>query len=156
MLDYKTLKYKPYVSKNNDDEEVFIDLLSKTYKLTKCSDSPLVVNKYYVCRPDLISLAVYGDDKYGDLICKYNGISNPFELNEDDLLMIPAAVELDNLIVANKGKSVFIKSDSENIGTSQLVKKDNRKKISESRTSNEMTSGKSNYIIDKSIGLVFY
>jgi hypothetical protein len=42
-----------------------------------------------VARPDLISLATYNDASYADLICKLNGISNMFELNEDDVIVIP-------------------------------------------------------------------
>lgn len=154
MLNYKTLEYKPYIKNSNED--IFIDLLSKTYKLDKCEEIPLIVNQYYVGRPDLISLAVYGDDKYGDIICKYNGISNPFEINEDDVLKIPSINDISKLIDTTSGKSLLIKSDKDNIGNSAYIKKDNRKKINENRSSNEMVTGKSNYIIDKSIGMVFY
>jgi hypothetical protein len=32
---------------------------------------------------------VYGEDTYQDQICKMNGISNPYSLNVDDVLVIP-------------------------------------------------------------------
>lgn len=40
-------------------------------------------------RPDLVSLAYYGTENYADIICKYNGISNPFSLAKDDIIKIP-------------------------------------------------------------------
>lgn len=43
-------------------------------------------------RPDLVSLRVYGEDTYQDQICKMNGISNPYSLNIDDVLVIPNTV----------------------------------------------------------------
>jgi hypothetical protein len=39
-------------------------------------------------RPDLISYQNYGDDGYWDLILKFNGISNPFALSQNDVLVI--------------------------------------------------------------------
>ena len=92
-LDYQTIKYKggmTRVSKDGEKQQ-FTDLLAKTWSIWKGPDfiSPVVVNEHYIARPDLISLAVYGDDKYGDMICKFNGISNPFDLNEGMVIQIP-------------------------------------------------------------------
>jgi hypothetical protein len=42
-----------------------------------------------VCRVDLISLNEYGTDAMGDVILKFNNISNPFSFLEGDILMIP-------------------------------------------------------------------
>jgi len=43
----------------------------------------------YVMRPDLISQAVYNNTLYAEYILKYNGISNPFSLEEGDVVLIP-------------------------------------------------------------------
>ena len=43
----------------------------------------------YVMRPDLISQAVYNNILYTEYILKYNGISNPFSLQEGDVILIP-------------------------------------------------------------------
>ena len=48
------------------------------------------VPKEYVMRPDLISQAVYNDTAYTELILKYNGISNPFAIDQDDIILIPS------------------------------------------------------------------
>lgn len=42
-----------------------------------------------VCRVDLISLHEYGTDAMGDVILKFNNISNPFSFVEGDIIMIP-------------------------------------------------------------------
>jgi len=43
----------------------------------------------YVMRPDLISQAVYNNTLYAEFILKYNGISNPFTLEEGDVILVP-------------------------------------------------------------------
>ena len=154
MLNYKILDTKPRY--NIDSEEEYIDLLANNYKIPKTNfgGNTVVVNQYYVARPDLISLAVYGDDKYADIICKLNGISNPFELNEDDMLYLPSIEFLDSCInlVRNPSSKVTEENNSINIKHNN----DNRKKVNEKRTANELVVGEENYIIDKSLGLVFY
>lgn len=47
------------------------------------------VPKDFAMRPDLISAAVYGNSLYAEIILKYNGISNPFTIQEDDVILIP-------------------------------------------------------------------
>lgn len=150
MLDYNILSKKPIITNNNEDS---IDLLAKTYiGKSSVQGEILIVNKYYIGRPDLVSLAIYGDDKYADIICKVNGISNPFELNEDDILFLPAIDELNSLTIPVDKPSELV-NQSNNLYN---AKKDLRKKISEKRSPNEMVVGESNYIIDHSLGLVFY
>jgi hypothetical protein len=40
-------------------------------------------------RPDLVSLSMYRTIDNTELILKYSGISNPFSLDDDDVLLIP-------------------------------------------------------------------
>jgi len=47
------------------------------------------VPKEFAMRPDLISAAVYNNSLYAEIILKYNGISNPFTIQEGDLILIP-------------------------------------------------------------------
>lgn len=154
MLNYKILDTKPRYDVDGDEE--YIDLLANNYKIPRINfeGNTVIVNQYYVARPDLISLAVYGDDRYADIICKLNGISNPFELNEDDMLYLPSIEFLDSCInfVRNPSSKVNKENNSINIKHNN----DNRKKVNEKRTANELVVGQENYIIDKSLGLVFY
>jgi hypothetical protein len=43
----------------------------------------------YQMRPDLISQAMYNNTIYAEYILKYNGISNPFSIDEGDIIVIP-------------------------------------------------------------------
>jgi len=47
------------------------------------------VPKEFAMRPDLISAAAYNNTKYAEIILKYNGISNPFSIQEGDIILIP-------------------------------------------------------------------
>ena len=44
----------------------------------------------YEMRPDLISQSVYNNTIYAEFILKYNGISNPFSIDEGDMVLIPS------------------------------------------------------------------
>lgn len=114
MLEYKLLDHKPLIKKDN---EQYQDLLCKTFDETQVfAPTPLIVNKYYVARPDLISLALYGDDRYADILCKINGISNPFELNEDDIIIAPNVEYLNECLdKSNNGSDLIEDSKKETI-----------------------------------------
>jgi len=47
------------------------------------------VPKDFVMRPDLIAEAVYGNTLYAEIILKFNAISNPLSIKENDLILIP-------------------------------------------------------------------
>lgn len=163
-MKYKTLELKPITEiPCNYDEEAertgkvrCKDLLASPLNANveiKDSMEVIVVNKYYIARPDLISLAVYGSDEYGDFICKFNGISNPFELNEDMVLYIPSKSDIDNIFSkSGEGACELIESDS------SIKKKVSTytKKKTDARSPSMAVVGDTNYVIDKSTGLVFY
>ena len=153
MLDYGIINRKPTI-KNNGNE--YIDLLPTIYKIDSMYDPKvIIVNKYYVARPDLLSFAIYGDDKYADIICKVNGISNPFEMNEDDTIILPNIEWLNTCLAGNVPASKMITDDE--VDTIQDKDKYNyQKRKDELRSPNEQLIGDSNYIIDKSLGIVFY
>lgn len=43
----------------------------------------------YEMRPDLISQSAYNNTLYAEYILKYNGISNPFTIGPNDVILIP-------------------------------------------------------------------
>lgn len=153
MLEYKLLDKKPHI---NTDDDTYIDLLTKTYDDTqKFACVPLMVNKHYVARPDLIALAALGDDKYADILCKLNGISNPFELNEEMIILIPNFDYVNDCVI-NSSISSELVNDPETDTIQKIDKNNMQKKKSDDRSPNEQVVGDSNYIIDKSLGIVFY
>lgn len=155
-LDYKILNKKPVVVRNGVK---FQDLAVQTINPdVEISGSFLVVNKYYVARPDLISLAVYGDDQYADILCKVNGISNPFELNENDVIILPHVETIMDLTDMEPVESVFVSANDKN--SPQLVNgflnTDLQRDINSSRSPNEQTKGMKNLIVDEENGLLIY
>ena len=86
----ETVKY------NNEE---ILDLTSSIFNDIKSAG--IIFNIYRVpesmkMRIDLISIAAYGTDKYSDLLLKYNGISNPFTIDKDDILLIPTLDTIEN------------------------------------------------------------
>lgn len=154
MLDYYILDNKPEIELNG---ETGIDLLHKTIDLSKSySGEFLMVNEYYVARPDLISLAIYRDDKYADIICKLNGISNPFELNEGMIIFIPTIESIIN-ILNTKGKNTKTETitDKDDSISSSNIEGDQKKRTAK-RSPAQQTEGDSNYVIDRNLGMIFY
>lgn len=85
-----SLDQKPTV-KRSDNIEVkdltisMFDLQTKNYAEYNVYRVP----KEFAMRPDLIAGSVYGNSLYAEIILKFNGISNPFSINEGDLILVP-------------------------------------------------------------------
>ena len=160
-LDYLVLKNKKLISRTSSFDGgtklQALDLLTQSVTEFNPLLATLVkVQKEYIARPDLISLAVYGTDKYADIICKVNGISNPFELNENMYILCPDVGEITNLVNISPEANKFIKDpDNESILDSSV--KSNKKMLNEKRSPVEATIFDHNYtIIEGARGLVFY
>jgi hypothetical protein len=157
MLDYAILN-KSIISRTgpSGNEENQYDLLSMNITTDFQNIQPqdvVIVNEYYVARPDLISLAVYGNDKFADYICKYNGISNPFEMNENDVIIIPDISGIQDKTTRVAASELITDSSSQTI-----IEKKNKyqKEKDEKRSPAQQIVGESNYKIDKSLGIIFY
>lgn len=59
----------------------------------------LHMDAYHHMRPDLVSHTMFGTDRYTELILKFTGVSNPFTLDDDDVLIIPNAAEAEGMLV---------------------------------------------------------
>ena len=153
-LDYKILNKKPIITRNGVK---FQDLAVQTIDPSvEISGSFLVVNKYYVARPDLIALAVYGDDRYADILCKVNGISNPFELNENDVIILPHVETLMDLTNMSPVESVFVDGNNNNELVTGFMDTELQRDVNSSRSPNEQTKGMTNIVIDEENGLILY
>lgn len=151
MLDYRLVDYKPKINVNGTE---YIDLLGNPFNYeSQLTGNFIIINKYYVARPDLVSLAAYGDDKYADIICKLNGISNPFELNEDNLVFIPSLEYVLACIKNTDEESDLVSAPEDTIGVKMSSY---QKKYTDTRSPNQQLVGEKNFVIDNSLGLVFY
>lgn len=156
MLNYASLSSKPEMSRQIDGKKVnYKDLLCHTLN----DEEPIFegirfvrVTDDYIARPDLISLAVYGTDEYADILCKINGISNPFELNRDMILLIP---DLSNLTFFYKRKPASAVFDLDSTPISS-TKRNFQKTKNERRRPSEQTIGSKNFIVDLSNKMIIY
>lgn len=142
----------------NNKKEIFSDWLQSkiinlgdpTFKIPKSYDFEILqVTKKYIARPDLLSDDIYGDSMYADLLCKLNGISNPFELNDGMIIVIPSPdciLDFMHTPTINECDS----SISSNSNT-PIAKQKNEK-----RKANEAVVGDVRFKIDKSKGIVIY
>lgn len=141
MIDGKKVSYKDLLCHTLNDEEPMFEGITF---ITVVDD--------YVARPDLISLAVYGTDEYADIICKINGISNPFELNTGMILLIPSLSNL-TFFYTNRPVSATFESDSTPISS---TKKNFQKTKAERRRPSEQTVGSKNFVVDLSNKMIIY
>lgn len=76
----------------------------RDYKIVRMSDM-------FHMRPDLVSQAMYNDDQFAEFILKFSGISNPFTLDDDDVLMIPNEEQAVGMMAANNENEAGNDSD---------------------------------------------
>lgn len=80
--------------------ESMVNLLDTTFQIPiDYSADIMEVTEEYVARPDLLAIDIYGDVLYTDILCKINGISNPFELQEGMYVIAPGFDALEDFIV---------------------------------------------------------
>ena len=151
MLDYNLLNNKGTITSKYLDETIY-NLLDQTFQIPQEGFNYQVfkVTEEYIARPDLISYDAYGTTDYTDILCKLNGISNPFELNEGMLIVIPAPGDLSSKsFIFPAPENEYETEDDTPTGPVQKTKHDKRK-------SNEAIIGDSRFKIDPSNGIIIY
>lgn len=130
-------------------QETVINLGDSTFQIPdEYQYEILEVSEKYIARPDLLSKDIYGDALYSDLLCKLNGISNPFELNEGTILIIPSPDCIMNFM-----KTPDIdETDANDVAASKVQSK----KKNEKRKANEAVIGDSRFKIDTNKGIIIY
>lgn len=89
MFNSPILSRKPEVL-DEQGQPSSIDLSARTLKSIDVTVQTVTkANVGEEARPDLVALRVYGDDQYESAICKISGISNPYALNADDIILAP-------------------------------------------------------------------
>lgn len=122
------------------------------------------VTSNYVARPDLLAHDIYGDEMYADIICKINGISNPYEVNEGDLIICPQIEELERFYVnpnsawkeqtslpLNSNDTQAYVASSDGLNSLPIPKSKNQ-----SRRPNEAVTGDVRFNIDPISKIVIY
>lgn len=83
--------------------DVINDLISATFSFEAASGPSagyIRVNEFEVMRPDLVSQRIYSDHQFYEPLLKYNGISNPFSLDFNEVLLAPPFKNLEATITA--------------------------------------------------------
>ena len=150
MISYPVMSNKVYSTEGFSGENHY-DLLYQTFRIPKdFKYNVYVVTDEYVAGPDLLSLHVYGTVNYADVLCKLNGISNPFELNDGMYIVAPDANDIPLFYTIDHSKEDAIQSGV-TIDAKKLQKKKN-----ETRKANEQVVGDRNFRIDRNSKIVIY
>lgn len=131
-------------------QDTIINLNDPTFRIPDSYEYEILeVTERYIARPDILSKDIYGDTLYSDLICKLNGISNPFELNKGMLLVIPSPdciMEFMKIPDINECDTY----------TNENINKPIAKAKNTKRKANEAIIGDTRFKIDKTKGIVIY
>lgn len=148
MLNYSILDLKTPIHSDYLNELVY-NMLDYTFQIPQnYSYNIFEVTSDYIARPDLISYNAYGDSSYADVICKLNGISNPFELNTGMKIILPTPDDIQNFIIEPS-----IKDKDENWGPNVVSKS---KTKTSKRQANEAIVGDTRFKIDKANRIIIY
>ena len=88
-------------SRGNRIKDLTQSIFSRTsgriqdYQIVRMSD-------VYHMRPDLVSQMMYDTDEYAEFVLKFAGISNPFTLDDDDVLLIPNDMQAIGMMADNE------------------------------------------------------
>lgn len=150
MLQHSILDFKNTINSDYLGEAI-CNMLDFTFEIPyNYSYNIFEVTDEFIARPDLISYKAYGDTMYTDVICKLNGISNPFELNAGMKLIIPTPDEVNKFVVTPS-----IKDRDENWGPVSSGGSMVKTKFSK-RQANEAIMGDTRFKIDKVNGIIIY
>ena len=84
IFNFSTVNFKKI---ENEKLDITGNIFSKK-KFPFISREPVVVTKEYRCRPDLISKVLYDSEDYADLMMHFNGIQNPFSIEEGMIINV--------------------------------------------------------------------
>lgn len=127
-----------------------VNLLDKTFSIpNEFTYNVIEIPKDCIARMDLIANQIYGDPSFSDLLCKLNGISNPFELNEGDMIVCPNVSDIGNFYYIESAYEKEIEND-------EKVNKPIPKGVKEKRKPNEAVIGDKRYKVDRANKVIIY
>ena len=149
MLENPLLINKSEIKSEVLNEKV-VNLLDKTFRIPPEFDYNVVeITKDYIARMDLLSYQLYGTNKYQDVLCKLNGISNPLELNEGDIIICPDISDISYFYYLENPDE----RDPEAVGAAKRPKSNGK---NEKRKPNEAVIGDKRFKIDQTRKVIVY
>lgn len=150
MIENPLILNKSIIKSKALNGETIVNLLDKTFFIPNRFEYNVIeVPKECVARMDLIAKQIYGDTSFSDLLCKINGISNPFELNEGDMIVCPSMADIGNFYYIESAYEKEIEDD-------EKVNKPTPKGIKEKRKPNEAVIGDKRYKVDRANKVIVY
>ena len=151
MLKHNIIMGKPRIFSEEVGEQM-INLCSQTFILQPNVEYHLfITTPDYIGRPDLVSQFLYNTTTYTDIICKINGISNPFELNADKILICPTEAHISSFYLPSEDDY----EDDVN-GIPLTSNKPQPKQVDEKRSANDSIVNDKRFDIDKENRVVVY
>lgn len=149
MLENPLLTNKSVIKSSTLNEKV-INFLDKTFRIpANFSYNIIEITPDYIARMDLISLKLYGTNKYQDVLCKLNGISNPFELNAGDTIVCPD--------ISNISEFYYLENyDERDPIADEYIEVPKPKCKKEKRKPNEAVIGDKRYKVDQTRKAIVY
>lgn len=148
MLFSQNLNKKEIFHSEYLDEDI-VDLLSGTFRIdSKYQSRTVHIDPGYESRWDLIAEKALGDDIYHDVLLKLNGHSNPFEVFEGQIILLPTEDEVNN----------FFQNPSKEWSEAGLgnIFRPKPKAKNEKRKPNEAVVGDKRFNIDQLSKIVIY
>ena len=149
MLQNPLLTYKSELKSNVLGQQVY-NLLDQTFQIPNDFQYNVIeVTEGFIGRMDLISKQVYGDTKYQDVLCKLNGISNPFELNAGTVVVLPDISYIDDFYY-------YESPEERDPESNEAANKPVAKSKKEKRKPNEAVIGDKRFKIDPNRKVIVY
>ena len=149
VLAQKNEFYSEYLGEN------IINLLDRSFDIPSNYAAHLYkVEAEFEGRPDLLSLDLYGDERYADVICKLNGVSNPYELAEGQYLLVPSLSSVDAFYIQPAQAWREPTSPHNSAAVQQIIPV--LKKKTDKRKPNEAIVGDKRFNIDPISKIVIY
>ena len=149
MLQNPLLTYKSELKSNVLGQQVY-NLLDQTFQIPNDFQYNVIeVTEGFIGRMDLISKQVYGDTKYQDVLCKLNGISNPFELNAGTVVVLPDISYIDDFYY-------YESPEERDPESNEAANKPVAKSKKEKRKPNESVIGEKRFKIDPNRKVIVY
>ena len=149
MLQNPLLTYKSELKSNVLGQQVY-NLLDQTFQIPNDFQYNVIeVTEGFIGRMDLISKQVYGDTKYQDVLCKLNGISNPFELNAGTVVVLPDISYIDDFYY-------YESPEERDPESNEAANKPDAKSKKEKRKPNEAVIGEKRFKIDPNRKVIVY
>ena len=141
MLNLDTLgRNKGIFNPNPEDQDRNFGIWDLTRASISYKNTPVQFKKYAVVRedqqmrPDMIAFRIYGDQTYTGSLMKINAISNPFAVQEGDVIVAPTTDSIESAFTTKESTLKLSETNNNNPNTKFRQAQEQKKfKVSNSR-----------------------